>query len=307
DGSNGVSYQTSRVVNITWSVTDPESHVSHCEWAAGKSPGSQEVQTFTRATSLSAASMTLDTSVSHGETIYSMVRCFNYAGLQSTLVSSGIVIVTEPPDVSMATVKIITSSVSHYPSRSSHQSDKKHLFFGWEGVRDRSGIAGYQVSLQQPNSATILPWKSMANANQLFAELRDLGLESYKTYTLMLRATNHAHLMSDVITSNFTVETEAPRVTHASLQSHWPQRWILNLDWTGMFTSNSSLLYEINIGMTPGGIDILSWMETELTTLRITGVDYTKEHHVTLTAVNKAGLYLTRTYPVTYSPLAGSV
>ena len=114
--------------------------------AAGKSPGSQEVQPFTRTTSLSAASVTCDTSVSHGETMFSVIRCFNYAGLQSTLVSSGVVMVIEAPDVSMATVNIITSSVSHYPSRSSHQSDRKHLFFGWEGVRDRSGIAGYEVS-----------------------------------------------------------------------------------------------------------------------------------------------------------------
>ena len=29
----------------------------------------------------------------------------------------------------------------------------------------------------------------------------------------MLRATNYAHLTSDVIASNFTIETEAPRVT----------------------------------------------------------------------------------------------
>ena len=114
--------------------------------AAGKSPGSQEVQPFTRTTSQSAASMTLGASISHGETIFSVIRCFNYAGLQSTVVSSGVVMVTEPPDVSMATLMIITSSVSHYPSRSSHQSDRKHLFFGWEGVRDRSGIAGYEVS-----------------------------------------------------------------------------------------------------------------------------------------------------------------
>ena len=34
-----------------------------------------------------------------------------------------------------------------------------------------------------------------------------------------------------------------------SLESHWPQQWMLKLDWTGMFTSNSSLAYEINIGM----------------------------------------------------------
>ena len=113
----------------------------------GKSPGSQEVQPFTKTTSLSTAAMTLTTSVSHGETVFSVVRCFNYAGLQSTLVSSGVVIVTEPPDVSMATLNIITSSASYYPARDNHQSDKQRLFFGWEGVRDKSGIASYEVGL----------------------------------------------------------------------------------------------------------------------------------------------------------------
>ena len=32
------------------------------------------------------------------------------------------------------------------------------------------------------------------------------------------------------------------------LTSEWPQQWELKLDWTGMFISNSSLLYEITIG-----------------------------------------------------------
>ena len=113
----------------------------------GKSPGSQEVQPFTRTTSLSTAAVTLATSVSHGETVFSVVRCFNYAGFQSTLVSSGVVMVTEPPDVSMATLNIIASSASYYPTRDNHQSDKQRLFFGWEGVRDKSGIASYEVGL----------------------------------------------------------------------------------------------------------------------------------------------------------------
>ena len=113
--------------------------------AAGKSPGSQEVKPFTRTTSLSTASMTLDASVSHGETVYSVVRCFNYAGLQSTLVSRGVVIVTEPPVVSMATLNIITSSASYYASQDNHQVDRRRLVFGWEGVRNKSGISDCEV------------------------------------------------------------------------------------------------------------------------------------------------------------------
>ena len=60
-------------------------------------------------------------------------------------------------------------------------------------------------------------------------------------------------------------------------------------------------------GTTRGGIDVLAGLETERTTLRITGVDHTKHHYVTLTAVNKAGLYRTSTYIVTYNPPSGTV
>ena len=103
------------------------------------------MQSFTKTKSLAAAAMVLGGSIAHGETAYAVVRCFNYAGLQSTLVSNGVVVVTTPPDVSTSTLNIITTSPSRYPSRSNHQSDVDHLFFGWEGVMDESGIAGYQV------------------------------------------------------------------------------------------------------------------------------------------------------------------
>ena len=63
------------------------------------------------------------------------------------------------------------------------------------------------------NALPVLPWKTMASANQLFAELRDLSLESYATYTLMLRVHNYADMTSDLVTNNFTIETESPRVT----------------------------------------------------------------------------------------------
>ncbi|KAK2166991.1 hypothetical protein NP493_1290g01014 [Ridgeia piscesae] len=303
DGVSEVA--TSRTLTISWSVRDPESGVSHCEWAAGKSPGSQEVQPFTRTTSLSTASVALDASVSHGETVFSVVRCFNYAGLQSTLVSSGVVMVTAPPDTSMATLNVITNSPSQYPSRDHHQADSRRLMFGWEGIRDGAGIKGYEVSVQQTRAATVVPWRVLASTRQLYATLHGLGLQAYSTYTLLLRVTNSADLTSDVIVTNFTIETEAPRVTSASLRSRWPVQSTLTLDWTDVFASNSSLVYEVNIGTTQGAIDVLSWLDTERTVLQVARVDHTKEHYVTLTAINKAGLYTTRSFVVAYSTVAG--
>ena len=62
----------------------------------------------------------------------------------------------------------------------------------------------------------VLPWKTMVSANQLFAELQGLSLESYATYTVLLRVNNYAGQTSSIVVSNVTIETEAPRVTGTS-------------------------------------------------------------------------------------------
>ena len=34
-----------------------------------------------------------------------------------------------------------------------------------------------------------------------------------------------------------------------SLAVHWPKRWIMDLDWTGIFDSPTALVYQVNIGL----------------------------------------------------------
>ena len=41
-----------------------------------------------------------------------------------------------------------------------------------------------------------------------------------------------------------------PFIVDASLTDLWPNEQIMDLDWTGSFTSNSSMYYEITIGKT---------------------------------------------------------
>ena len=53
----------------------------------------------------------------------------------------------------------------------------------------------------------------------------------------------------------------------------------------------------IILGTTPGGTNVLSWTETQFENLRVTGLDPTKRHYVSVTAVNKAGLYQAKTFP----------
>ena len=77
------------------------------------------------------------------------------------------------------------------------------------------------MGIQEIGSAMTMPWKAVESASQLFIELQDLGLKAYMTYTLMLRATNYALFTSDVIASNFTIETEAPRVSSEYSLHHY--------------------------------------------------------------------------------------
>ena len=58
----------------------------------------------------------------------------------------------------------------------------------------------------------------------------------------------------------------------------------------------------VDAGTIRGGIDGLSWLDTDRTTLKVSDVDHKMQYYVTITAINKAGLYTKRTYVVSYTP-----
>ena len=116
-----------------------------------------------------------------------------------------------------------------------------------------------------------------------------------------------------------------------SPSSEWTNLWTVELDWTGVFQSYSTMVYEVTIGnqpgvlfkiddvikifhyplrnikiqyisvsnftslcitgTTPGGIDVLPWTESTESSMRISGVDSSRVQYITVTAINKAGLY----------------
>ena len=47
---------------------------------------------------------------------------------------------------------------------------------------------------------------------------------------------------------------------------------------------------------------MLQWTEVEASKMTVTGMDHNKEHYITITAVNEAGLYTTNMYTVSYQP-----
>ncbi|KAI0220739.1 hypothetical protein LSAT2_027792 [Lamellibrachia satsuma] len=209
-GPEDSDFQSTTNLTVRWSVTDPE--LTSCEWAIGRTVGGADIRPFTTTSSFSGATVDLGSSLTDGDTLFSTVRCSNGAGLQATASSDGVTILTDAPNISKAILNIVVQSPSYYDSRDNHQADTSRLNFRWDGITDQSGIACFQVSVNDSNSRTVVPWRNIPSLDETFAELRGLNLRSYETYRLQLRAISNVGLISDVITSDVTIETDAPIV-----------------------------------------------------------------------------------------------
>ncbi|XP_070570802.1 uncharacterized protein [Ptychodera flava] len=293
-----VQYQSNGDVTVSWQVEDEESGVDYCEWAIGLSPGSAEVLPFSKTDSLTSSETQLSPIV-NGQTLYSTVRCHNYAGLQDQITSDGVTIVTEQPEADHAVVSVTASSMTHYPTQNSHQSQTDNINIAWQGFQDVTGIEYYLCKVQGEDLLT--KWYKVGSDGQHFTVFKGLQLHSYKVYQVYLKAVNFVGLESDVVVSNITVETESPVALGNDIVSSWPNHYEVVMNWDGIFHTNSSLFYEVTIGSVRGGSDVLKWTETSNTEMRMTGLDHTREHYVAITAINQAGLFHTENYVISYT------
>ncbi|CAH1259452.1 Hypp2286 [Branchiostoma lanceolatum] len=293
-----VDFQQSDVITLHWNVTDDESGVDFCEVALGLSPGSGEVHQFTQQPSLYSATFDLSGHLTHSNTVYSTLRCHNYAGMTSHLTSDGVTIVTQPPNSDHAIVETMSETQSYYPSRAFHQSTDDVIHLSWGGFFDVTGIRNYQCRVTGPG-LNDFPWIDVGLTGQTHATLSGLQLHSYNRYDVHVRAVNHGGMVSDDVTSDIYVEIERPLVM-GKFRSWWPQQGVMVFDWTGVFLSNSSLVYEVSMGTKAAGTDVMQWRETEKTEMRLDGVDSNREHHVVITAVNQAGLCTTGSFVLSY-------
>ncbi|KAI8486117.1 hypothetical protein Bbelb_362170 [Branchiostoma belcheri] len=278
-----VDFQQSEIITLHWNVTDDESGVDFCQVALGLSPGSGEVHQFTQQPSLYSATFDLSGQLTHGDTVYSTVRCHNYAGMTSHVTSDGVTIVTEAPNSDHAIVETMAEPQSYYPTRASHQSNDDVIHLSCEGFFDVSGIRNYQCRVTGPG-LTDFPWIDVGLTGQTHATLSGLQLHNYNRYDVHVRAVNHVGVVSHDVTSEIYVERERPLVEGGKFQSLWPRQGVMAFDWTGVFLSNSSLIYEVSIGTKPAGSDVMQWRETEKTDMRLDDVDSNKEHYVVITA-----------------------
>ncbi|XP_078682372.1 uncharacterized protein LOC144916849 [Branchiostoma floridae x Branchiostoma belcheri] len=303
DGSQllDLDYQNTSVISLYWDVRDEESGVDFCDWTIGLSPGSGELQAFVRLPSVQVLHAVSDLSgnLTHGQTVYPTVRCTNHAGVSSHVASDGVTVVLRPPESNAAIVETVSSASSYYPIRGQHQAATDVIHVTWSGFFDESGIQHYQVRVLSQDGPDF-PWTNVGLNGENHVTLSGLHLRSYNTYQVQVRAVNHVGVVSDVASSEIVIETEEPHLVDPTLRSWWPQPSLLQLDWTDVFVSNSSLVYEVSVGTYPGGCDVMKWMETEETQISMNDVDNNKEHFVIITAINQAGLYLGETFVLSY-------
>ncbi|XP_070573747.1 uncharacterized protein [Ptychodera flava] len=216
DGPNedeDLTHQTSSVISVHWRVSDPESGIEYCEWAVGRAPSSSTLSPFTRTATLYSATVDLENLLHHAETVYCTVRCKNFVGLVSEIVSSGVTIVKEAPHSHDATLRVVISSPTVYDARENHQTEVNSISIAWDGFSDLSGISNFECNLVSDKGQTPERSRIVGNRGENTVVLKGLSLKSYKTYQVQLRAVNYGGFKSEPVISNVTIETCPPYLT----------------------------------------------------------------------------------------------
>ncbi|XP_022103276.1 uncharacterized protein LOC110986013 isoform X2 [Acanthaster planci] len=282
-------------LTFSWSASDPESGIDHCTWAVGSKPRFEDILPNSQSPNGSSTITTsLSQSMVEGQRLYVTVTCYNHADKSSWKSSDGVTIVTVPPTASAAVVKVKTVSETQYETRDGYQSQTDSLKVSWNGFSDPFGIQFFECQLTGPN--TLTSWRTCGSTSETHLDWSGLGLIDDATYSLSVRAVNHAGLISQAVAGNFTVESSEPVGRAPSLiRFSWLGDGKVDLAWDGLFSnpSSSSLVYEVSLGTIPGGSDIMQWVETMETGMRVSPLVPYTNYHFSLTAINAAGLFQT--------------
>uniref|UniRef100_A0ABM0GTS6 Uncharacterized protein LOC100370115 n=1 Tax=Saccoglossus kowalevskii TaxID=10224 RepID=A0ABM0GTS6_SACKO len=294
-----IDYITGDQLVVHWRVDDPESGVDSCEVAVGFSPGTDDVGNFHSTDELNRTQIDLTGMVAHGETIYSTIRCHNYVGASSTITTNGVTVVKDNPDSREAFIDVTTMSETQYATRRHHQSLSNMIDIAWHGFEDITGISHYQCKIVNGNKQ-YLGWTDIGRNGETFATLYGLNMHSYTTYEILMRAVNHVGYHSGVVPVNVTIETEKPIIKKSDISVNWLSTSEVEIDWTGLYASKSSMVYELTVGTVYGGSDVVKWLETMETRIRVSDIDPSYEYHLTLTAINESGLYESSNHVIVY-------
>ncbi|CAH1802767.1 unnamed protein product [Owenia fusiformis] len=292
---NDIGYQSGQVLIAKWDVEDDETTISHCTVAFGNSPESTDITDFKKVL-FSGNPMLFNSTnhvnLKHGTKVYAIVRCFNTLGLWSQTSSTGITVISEPPDVSHALIESLPNKMSHFPCSDWIQNDIHTIRLKWDGFQKSTNhIDYYQVNIEMTNGDVNGTIYELINDGRRQITMEPLTLQQNTHYKASIKAVDMVGSVSDGVQLMFTADTNPPNKTGIRISHKWLEGTTVRFLWEGVFISDSDLYYELTIGTNPGGSDIMKWVETKQTSFTLYAVDNSFEHHLTVTAINEAGFY----------------
>ncbi|VDI15139.1 Hypothetical predicted protein [Mytilus galloprovincialis] len=259
DKRSDIDGQVSHTISANWNVVDEESGIAYCEWAAGLQQFGNEVFEFTKTADVLKATSTMDRYKVFNKKIYLTIRCRNMAGLYTTACSDGIVISDQSPSARNAELEILPQSLTEYQPSNFHQASKTSVKMKWSEFSDPFGIMSFIVKFDGKDTDITT---SILNVNKDISYLSLFGLKlSDDRYTATVNAVNTMYLRSKDVTTNLTIQNSTPGLTGADATITRKEDTI-TVNWKDCFSYPRRVVFEISIGTTIGGADIIQWQET---------------------------------------------
>jgi len=230
--------------------------------------------------------------IAHGAKVYVIVRCHNHAGQSATASSDGVVLTSVPPSIEHAYVTVVIEPVTQYAPRNHYQYSPDKLHIAWGGFVDPSGIQYYEYMVEGPDFT--LAWQEVSWTGEHTATLTDLQLIPGDTYIASVRSVNFLGMQSDSVSTEVNIAHHGRPSVNSHLQLSWEEQGTMLINWEGAFSSlNPDLYYEVSVGLVEGGSKAGLWYETKQTNMTVSSLDQTKEYHITVNAIDSAGMYIT--------------
>jgi hypothetical protein len=280
-------HSTGGSVTVSWpELADPESGIVGCTAAMGETPGSGR---FGPVSGLSHAFTILEGWV--GDRFVTL-RCTNGAGLTAEASSSGLTVVA-PASSSAATVAIIPQSSEWvYESESGFQSVQNQIAASWDGFSASGEVSEYEVRLSGPGVDTPT-WHSTGLRQRV--SLTGLALSHSGSYRVDVRALDALGRTTGPVGNAVSIDATAPVLGVAQVCGAFSSAaggTTVTVNWLDLFSEDSSatIRYEVSAGRSSGSTEFLSREVTTLTNVSVSLPAGLQTVHITVTAVNAAGL-----------------